>query len=96
MAWQFLPPELGFGSGQTCSRRLERWQQAGVFDQVHRILLAELNAFCRLEMSPSLPSSGPTRRGAAEVTAPDAQRRALRLAAAPRRKEGQGHAVRLV
>ncbi|MGA5206711.1 hypothetical protein [Streptomyces variegatus] len=23
---------MGFGSGQTCWRRVERWQQAGVFD----------------------------------------------------------------
>lgn len=37
IAWQLLPLELGFGSGQTCWRRLERWQQAGVFDQLHRI-----------------------------------------------------------
>ncbi len=44
IAWQLLPLELGFGSGQTCWRRLERWQQAGVFDRLHRILLAELNA----------------------------------------------------
>lgn len=44
IAWQLLPLELGFGSGQTCWRRLDRWQQAGVFDQLHRILLAELNA----------------------------------------------------
>ncbi len=27
LAWQLLPLELGFGSGQTCWRRLERWQQ---------------------------------------------------------------------
>ncbi len=51
IAWQLLPPELGFGSGQTCWRRLERWQQAGVFDQLHRILLAELNAAGRLDWS---------------------------------------------
>ncbi|MFI1742446.1 transposase [Streptomyces sioyaensis] len=25
IAWQLLPLELGFGSGQTCWRRLERW-----------------------------------------------------------------------
>ncbi|MER6409393.1 transposase [Streptomyces viridosporus] len=36
--------ELGFGSGQTCWRRLDRWQQTGVFKQLRRILLAELNA----------------------------------------------------
>ncbi|GAA5708096.1 hypothetical protein Save01_08975 [Streptomyces avermitilis] len=51
IAWQLLPLELGFGSGQTCWRRLERWQQAGVFDQLHRILLAELNAAGRLDWS---------------------------------------------
>jgi transposase len=44
IAWQLLPLELGFGSGQTCWRRLKRWQQTRVFDQLHRILLAELNA----------------------------------------------------
>nr|WP_254705889.1 transposase [Streptomyces vilmorinianum] len=31
VAWQLLPLELGFGSGQTCWRRLARWQQGGVF-----------------------------------------------------------------
>ncbi|MFD5559101.1 IS5 family transposase [Kitasatospora griseola] len=44
ITWQQLPLELGFGSGQTCWRRLGRWQQAGVFEALHRILLAELNA----------------------------------------------------
>ncbi len=44
ITWQQLPLELGSGSGQTCWRRLGRWHEAGVFDQLHRILLAELNA----------------------------------------------------
>ncbi|MFD8426925.1 transposase [Streptomyces coelicoflavus] len=30
IAWQLLPAELGFGSGQTCRRRLDRWQKAPV------------------------------------------------------------------
>ncbi|WP_420903032.1 IS5 family transposase [Streptomyces hirsutus] len=51
MAWQLLPLELEFGSGQTCRRRLQRWQQAGVFDQLHRVLLAELNAAGELDWS---------------------------------------------
>ncbi|WP_164716137.1 histidine phosphatase family protein [Streptomyces sp. WAC 06738] len=34
IAWQLLPPELGFGSDQTCWRRLDRRQQAGVFVQL--------------------------------------------------------------
>lgn len=51
IAWQLLPLELGFGSGQTCWRRLDRWQKAGVFDRLHRILLAELNAAGELDWS---------------------------------------------
>ncbi|MGQ4347506.1 transposase [Streptomyces sp. SAS_275] len=51
IAWQLLPLELGSGSGQTCWRRLERWQLAGVLDQLHRILLAELNAAGQLDWS---------------------------------------------
>ncbi|MEU4351130.1 IS5 family transposase [Streptomyces sp. NPDC023838] len=51
IAWQHLPLELRFGFGQTCWRRPERRQQAGVFDQLHRILLAELNAAGQLDWS---------------------------------------------
>ncbi|MFD6424069.1 transposase [Streptomyces sp. NPDC060198] len=43
-AWQLLPLELGFGSGQTWRHRLAPGQRAGVFDRLHRVLLAELNA----------------------------------------------------
>lgn len=49
VAWQLLPLELGFGSGQTCWRRLDRWQKAGVFERLHRHLLAELNAAGELD-----------------------------------------------
>jgi transposase len=51
ITWQQLPPELGFGSGQTCWRRLGRWTEAGVFDQLHRILLTKLNAAGELDWS---------------------------------------------
>ena len=44
MAWQHLPLELGFGSGSTCYRRLDEWQQAGVWERLHQLLLAELRA----------------------------------------------------
>ncbi|MFE6732572.1 transposase [Streptomyces californicus] len=33
IACQLLTPELRFGSDQTCWRRLNRWQKAGLFDQ---------------------------------------------------------------
>ena len=29
--WEYLPQELGCGSGVTCWRRLGEWQQAGVW-----------------------------------------------------------------
>ncbi len=44
IGWEELPAELGFGLGMTCWRRLRCWTDAGVFDQLHRILLAELHA----------------------------------------------------
>ncbi|SFE78688.1 Putative transposase of IS4/5 family [Streptomyces mirabilis] len=61
VSWQLLPLELGLGSGQTCWRRLERWQQAGVFDRPHRILLAELNAAGRLDSSRACVDGSHTR-----------------------------------
>lgn len=51
IARQLLPLELGFGSGQTCWRRLDRWQEEGVFDRLHQVLLAELNAVGELDWS---------------------------------------------
>jgi transposase len=44
MAWRHLPPELGFGGGSTCYRRLDEWQRAGVWERLHELLLAELHA----------------------------------------------------
>ena len=51
IGWEDLPQELGFGSGMTCWRRLERWTKADVFDQVHQLLLAKLNAANRIDWS---------------------------------------------
>jgi transposase len=51
IGWEDLPQELGFGSGMTCWRRLKRWTDAGVFDRLHQILLARLNAANRIDWS---------------------------------------------
>ena len=42
--WEFLPQELGYGSGMTCCRRLRDWHEAGVWQRLHEVLLAKLNA----------------------------------------------------
>jgi transposase len=34
-----LPQELGRGSGMTCWRRLRDWQQAGIWQLIHFVLL---------------------------------------------------------
>ena len=49
IAWRHLPLELGFGSGSTCYRRMVAWQQAGVWERLHTLLLAELRAAGELE-----------------------------------------------
>jgi transposase len=51
IGWEDLPQELGFGSGMTCWRRLKRWIDAGVFDQMHQLLLDRLNAANRIDWS---------------------------------------------
>ncbi|RNG33581.1 IS5 family transposase [Streptomyces botrytidirepellens] len=56
-----LPQELGFGSGMTCWRRLRDWNEAGVWQQLHEMLLAELNAAARLDWSRAVVASSHVR-----------------------------------
>jgi transposase len=44
IAGEFLPQELGSGSGMTCRRRLRDRHQAGVWQRLHEALPAGLNA----------------------------------------------------
>lgn len=49
--WKYLPLNLGFGSGMTCWRRLRDWHEAGLWQRLHEVLLAELNAAGELDWS---------------------------------------------
>jgi transposase len=40
--WEYLPREMGCGSGMTCWRRLRDWQRAGVWRRLHRVLVQRL------------------------------------------------------
>jgi transposase len=42
IAWEDLPREMGCGAGMTCWRRLRDFQQTGVWDRLHRVLLQHL------------------------------------------------------
>src|SRR5947209_18636789 len=47
--WEYLPEEMGCGSGMSCWRRLRDWRRAGVWDKLHEVLLAELNAADKID-----------------------------------------------
>ena len=59
--WEYLPQELGCGSGMTCWRRLRAWQQAGVWKSVHPILLNQLRAANRIDWSRAVIDSASVR-----------------------------------
>src|SRR5690606_8991449 len=49
--WEMLPLEMGCGSGVTCWRRLRDWQQAGVWERLHQVLLNRLGEADQIDWS---------------------------------------------
>ena len=49
--WEYLPAEMGCGCGMTCWRRLKAWFLAGVWDQIHTVLLSRLRFLKKLDFS---------------------------------------------
>jgi transposase len=49
--WEDLPAELGWGCGKTCKQTLKAWQAAGIWEQLHRILLEDLQEADRIDWS---------------------------------------------
>ena len=47
--WEYLPRELGCGSGMTCWRRLHEWMQAGVWQSIHEAILSRLRECDQIE-----------------------------------------------
>jgi transposase len=69
--WEDLPQEMGCGSGMTCWRRLRDWQRAGVWDQLHTILLEELNSANKIDWSRAAVDSSTVRAvGGGDETGP--------------------------
>jgi transposase len=75
---EYLAQEMGCGSGMTCWRRLREWQEAGVWQRLHELLLAKLQAE-RIDWSRAVIDSshvravgGASRRDQALSTAPGA------------------------
>lgn len=49
--WEYLPQEMGCGSGMTCWRRLRDWQEAGVWHRLHLLLLERLSYADQIDWS---------------------------------------------
>jgi transposase len=72
MAWNALPLEMGCGSGVTCWRRLRAWQEAGVWERLHRLMLDRLGQQGRLDWSRAAVDSVSVRaKRKGELTGPN-------------------------
>ena len=70
--WEMLPQEMGCGSGMTCWRRLKEWQEAGVWERLHRKLLDRLGEADQIDWERACVDS-------ASVAAPGGAKRPARI-----------------
>jgi len=59
--WEMLPQEMGYGSGMTCWRRLRDWQEAGIWQLIHFVLLDWLARRGRIDWSLAVVDGGSIR-----------------------------------
>ena len=66
--WEMLPKEMGCGSGITCWRRLKEWNEAGVWEELHRVLLDRLGEADQIDWERACLDSAsvPAKRGEPE------------------------------
>lgn len=61
IGWEYLPREMGCGSGMSCWRRLRDWEHAGVWDRVWQLLLDELGRADAIDWTTAVIDSSSTR-----------------------------------
>lgn len=70
--WEDLPAELGWGCGKTCKSYLHAWQEAGIWDKLHGILLQELQDADKIDWSYGAADSTKSRAlGGGDDTGPN-------------------------
>jgi transposase len=83
--WEMLPQEMGCGSGVTCWRRLRDWQEAGVWERLHRVLLDRLGEADQVDWT----------RAALDSASVPAKRGAMRLGQIQRIRANRGRSAML-
>jgi transposase len=63
--WEMLPEEMGCGSGMTCWRHLRDWQEAGMWQKLHELLLSQLREADEIDWSRALVDSALSEQGVA-------------------------------
>jgi len=58
--WEYFPHEMGC-CGMTLWNRLDEWREAGVWEQLHRLLLNQLRAEERIDLSHVIVDSSSVR-----------------------------------
>ena len=72
IAWEDLPCEMGCGCGMTCLNYLSDWQEAGVWQKLHEVLLQELQDAGKLDWRRCAADSAKVRAsGGGEETGPN-------------------------
>jgi transposase len=61
LPWEYLPQELGWGSGMTAWRRLRVWQRRGVWKKIHHVLLIHLQEADQINWSRAIVDSSSVR-----------------------------------
>ncbi len=85
--WEYLPQEMGCGSGMTCWRRVRDWQRAGVWRNLHRVLLTKLHRAGEIDWSRVAVDTQ-------SVPAPHAPKKGAQASARTRRKGTGCHTAR--
>ena len=94
--WEYLPQEMGCGSGMTCWRRLREWQEAGVWQRLHELLLAKLHEADRIDWSRAAIDSSHVRAFGGRKDRPEPGRPLKKRLQAPPDRLRARHTARLL
>src|SRR5690242_1998061 len=59
--WQWLPLEMGCGSGSTCWRRFSEWTQLSVWSKLHALLVSQLGQAGQINLKRAVIDSASVR-----------------------------------